>query len=347
MDFRTINATYYCGVDMHAKTSYFCILDRSGQIMLKRNLENNFALIREYLNPFLPDLALGCESTYNYYWLLDGCQQAGITFYLGHALYMKAISGNKIKNDPLDAFTIANLLRTSYFPEAYPYPKEMRATRDLLRRRHRLVRLRAEAYTHIQLIFHQYGILDIESGIVQSKTKRRQLIERFSEDDIRKNIATDLDVIDALDPVIAQLESQITRQAKYHRSRDYSILLTVPGVGPMIALNILYEMSCLDRFKSVQKFSSYCRVVKCERSSNNKTKKGGNQKIGNPYLKWAMTQIIISAQSNEHIAKYVNRLESKHGRRRARAQIAHKFAVAIFHMLKNEQVFDLKRFLNS
>jgi transposase len=223
----------------------------------------------------------------------------------------------------------------------------MRATRDLLRRRHRLVRLRAEAYTHIQLIFHQYGILDIESGIVQSKTKRRQLIERFSEDDIRKNIATDLDVIDALDPVIAQLESQITRQAKYHRSRDYSILLTVPGVGPMIALNILYEMSCLDRFKSVQKFSSYCRVVKCERSSNNKTKKGGNQKIGNPYLKWAMTQIIISAQSNEHIAKYVNRLESKHGRRRARAQIAHKFAVAIFHMLKNEQVFDLKRFLNS
>jgi len=114
----------------------------------------------------------------------------------------------------------------------------------------------------------------------------------------------------------------------------------------MIALNILYEMSCLDRFKSVQKFSSYCRVVKCERSSNNKTKKGGNQKIGNPYLKWAMTQIIISAQANEHIAKYISRLENRYGRRRARAQIAHKFAVAIYHMLKNEQVFDLKRFLN-
>jgi len=347
METRTIDATYYCGVDMHAKTSYFCILNRTGDIELKRNLENNFKLINEFLQPFLPDLAVGCESTYNYYWLLDGCHQAGIRFYLGHALYMKAISGNKKKNDPLDAYTIANLLRTSYFPEAYPYPQEMRATRDLLRRRHRLVRLRAEAYTHIQLVFHQHGLTDLESKQVQDKTHRRLLIERFNQDEIRSNIATDLDVIDALDPVIGELESQIIRHAKYHRPRDYSILLTAPGIGSMIALNILYEMNSIDRFKTVQRFSSYCRVVKCERTSNNKSKKGRNQKIGNPYLKWAMSQIIMGAQSSEIIAKYVNRLENKYGRRRARAQIAHKFAVAIYYMLKNGQVFDEQRFVNS
>lgn len=149
METRTIDATYYGGVDMPAKTSYFYILNRVGDIEFKRNLENNFKIVKEFLQPFLPDLAAGCESTYNYYWLLDGCREAGIRFYLGHALYMKAISGNKKKNDPLDALTIANLLQTSYFPEAYPYPPEMRATRDLLRRRHRLVRSRAEAYTHM------------------------------------------------------------------------------------------------------------------------------------------------------------------------------------------------------
>ena len=347
METRIINASYYCGVDMHAKTSYFCILNRAGEIECKRNLENNFKTVKGFLQPFLPDVAVGCESTYNYYWLSDGCLEANIRFYLGHALYMKAISGNKKKNDPLDAFTIANLLRTSYFPEAYPYPPEMRATRDLLRRRHRLMRMRAEAYTHIQLVFHQHGLTDLESKQVQDKKHRRLLIERFRQEDIRSNIATDLDVIDALDPLIAALESQITHHAKHHRPRDYAILLTMPGIGKIFALNILYEMGSVDRFKTVQKFSSYSRVVKCERTSNNKSKGSKNQKIGNPYLKWAMSQIIMAATTSEAIAKYANRLENKYGRRRARAQIAHKFAVAIYYMLKNGEEFNEQRFLNS
>ena len=101
------------------------------------------------LHPFLPNVVVGCESTYSYYWLADGCHEHRIPFYLGHALYMKAISANKQKNDKLDARTIAELLRTNFFPEAYPYPREMRPTRDLLRRRHRLVRIRAEVRIQI------------------------------------------------------------------------------------------------------------------------------------------------------------------------------------------------------
>ena len=107
---------------MHAKASYYCILNPAGDIEFKRNLENNFKIVKGFLQPFLPDLAVGCESTYNYYWLLDGCREAEIQFYLGHALYMKAISGNKKKSDPLDAYTIANLLRTNYFPR-YFFPR--------------------------------------------------------------------------------------------------------------------------------------------------------------------------------------------------------------------------------
>jgi len=209
------------------------------------------------------------------------------------------------------------------------------------------VRLRAEAYTHIQLVFHQHGVTDLESKQVQDKTHRRLLIERFQQKDIRSNIAADLDVIDALDPVIRDLEDQITRHAKHHHGQDYAILLTVPGIGQMIALNILYEINSIDRFKTVQKFLSYCQVVKCERTSNNKSKGNKNQKIGNPYLKWAMSQIIMGAQCSETIAKYAQRLENKYGRRRARAQIAHKFAVAVYYMLKNNEVFNEQRFLNS
>jgi transposase len=348
METKKIEAKFYCGVDMHAKTSYICILNQAGTIQLRRNIPNNFQMFKYFVKPYLPDLAIGVESTYNYYWLLDGCSDSGLRFYLGHALYMKAISGNKKKNDPLDALTIANLMRSNFFPEAYPYPREMRATRDLLRRRHRLVRIRAEAYGHIQLVFGQYGIRDVGTDDVRNKSTRTNLIQRFDDADLQAHIATDLDVINALDPVINDLEMNILAQAKQHYPRDFALLLSIPGVGKIIAFDILYEIHRIRRFKTAQKFSSYCRVVKCQRTSAGKSKGSKNQKIGNPYLKWAMSQIIISAQhSSEVIRTYYQRLESKYGKRRARAQIAHKFAVAIYYMLKNGQGFDEKRFVQA
>jgi transposase len=345
METRKIIADYYCGVDLHAKKNYICVLNKDGDIMLKHNIKNNFQSFKQNIQQFLPNLAIGCESTYNYYWLADGCHNEGLRFHLGHALYMKAISGHKKKNDPLDAETIANLLRTSFFPEAFPYPEKMRATRDLLRRRHRLVRLRGEAYAHIQLVCHQYAITDVGGADVRNKDARQLLLDRFLTDDVRNNIATDVQLIELFDPIIAQLEQKIIKQAKHHNYRDYALLLSTPGIGTMIALIILYEIHNIKRFKTVQKFSSYCRVVKCERSSAGKRTGSKNQKIGNPYLKWAMSEIIINAQTNEEIKKYADKLESKYGRRRARAQIAHKFAVAIYFMLKNSQPFDLERFL--
>lgn len=102
---------------------------------------------------------------------------------------MKAISGNKKKNDPLNATTIANLMRTNYFPMAYPYPREMGATRDLFRRRTRLVRIRAEAYTHTQLVMHQQAITHVKSAEVKNRKTRRQLLNLFSEPDMRLNVA--------------------------------------------------------------------------------------------------------------------------------------------------------------
>ncbi|GAB4374950.1 MAG: IS110-like element ISGsu4 family transposase [Calditrichia bacterium] len=285
------------------------------------------------------------ESTYNYYWLLDGCQQSGIDFHLGHALYMKAISKHKKKSDPIDAHTIANLMRTNFFPPAYAYPRQMRATRDLLRRRHRLVRIRAGAYAHIQMVFQQYAIPDIKPANVKNKITRLELVDRLQDEDIKQNIAADLELIGALDPLINKLEKKIIAQAKAHNCRDYNILLSIPGVGPIIALDLLYEIHDINRFKTVQKFSSYCRVVKCQRESDGKRKGGGNQKIGNPYLKWALSQIIMGAQvSSQRVEKYYLRLEHKYGRRRARAQIAHKFAVVIYYMLKHQMVFEEKKF---
>ena len=181
MHYRTINSKFYCGVDVHPKRSYLCILDNTGKSYVNRNIINNFNNFKEILEPFLPNIVVGCESTYSYYWLADGCHSHRIPFYLRHALYMKAISSNKQKNDKLDAKTIAELLRTNFFPEAYPYPQEMRPTRDLLRRRHRLVSIRAEAYSHIQMIAQQNAIDGIGSAQVKNKDFRTTLLDQFNQ----------------------------------------------------------------------------------------------------------------------------------------------------------------------
>jgi len=343
-----INTKYYGGIDLHARSMFVTVMNKAGNVLFRRDMPNDFKGFVKFMNPFLPALAVGVESTYNWYWLADACRQAHIPFYLGHALYMKAITGGKKKNDRLDSKTIADLMRSNMFPLAYAYPQEMRATRDLLRRRHRLVNLRAAAYTHIQLIFTQQGILDIDTLAVKNKKTRHTLVEKFSQPDLKMTIESDLNLIKAFDPIIATLERQIIAQAKYHDRKVYELLQTVPGIGEMLALTILYEVHSMARFQSPQQFSSYSRVVKCERTSSGKSTGGGNQKIGNPYLKWALGQIIIHAQAfSPRLKRYYQQLQTKFGKGRAKSIIAHQFAVAIYYMLKNGKVFEEVRFVQS
>jgi len=348
MNYAKIDAEYYCGIDLHARSMYVTVMDKAGKIHCRRNIINNFDIFLKSITTYLPNVAVGVESTYNWYWVADGCHQNNIPFYLGHALYMKAISGGKKKNDKLDSQTLAELMRCNFFPPAYAYPREMRPTRDLLRRRSYFVSLRSGANTHIQESFAQEAILDVNGWDVKNKKTRHSLTERMEDPVKQLTISCDIDLIGALDPIINSLEKKIRAQAKHHDAKSFSILQTTPGIGDILALTVLYEMHTIGRFPSVQDFSSYCRVVRCERTSNGKATGGGNAKIGNPYLKWAFNQIIIRAQSQSPlIKKYYDRLIHKHGVRKARGIMGHKFAVAIYYMLKNGEAFDEKRFLSA
>ena len=345
MHYKTIHADYYAGIDVHPNRSQVCVMDKTGQVMLNRNFKNSMTNLKNLIQPYQANIAVGCESTYTYYWLADGCHESDIPFYLGHALYMKAISGNKQKNDPLDAKTIANLLRTNYFPEAYPYPKEMRPTRDLLRRRHRLVSIRGEAYSHIKMTAHQYAIDNIGSLNLKQSADQEEVLSIFKEFGIEQMILSDLDIIRALDPVIEGIEKHIRVSAINHNPRDYALLQTVPGIGDMLSMVILYETHDITRFPKHQNYASYSRVVRCDRTSAGKKVDRKNQKIGNPYLKWAFSAVIVKGQSSKLIGKYNKRLESKYGRARGRARIAHKYCKAVYYMLKNGQPFDENQFV--
>ena len=206
--------------------------------------------------------------------------------------------------------------------------------------------MRAEGYGHIQNTFSQQANFNIDSQEVRTKSVRRQIPERLDDPDLVFSVTSDLDLIDTLDTVIRHIEKRVLAQAKHHDRNALAILKTIPGVGDILALTILYEIHTITRFKSASHFSSYCRLVKVERTSMGKKVGDRKDKIGNPHLKWAFCEIILAAQKySEPIQKYYDKLKKKHGPAKAKILIAHKFAVAAYHMLKNGQAFDEKLFV--
>jgi transposase len=202
-------------------------------------------------------------------WLADFCAQEGIPFVLGHALYMKAIHGGKAKNDKIDAHKIAVLLRGGMLPQAYVYPAEMRATRDLLRRRMYLTRKRAELLTHVQNTNSQYNLPEIGKKIAY-KANRDGVAERFSDPAVQKSIEVDLALIGHYDQLLRDLELHLLTVTRQHSAHTLYLLRTVPGLGKILSLVLLYEIHNIARFPRVQDFVSYCRLVKCARESAGK-----------------------------------------------------------------------------
>jgi transposase len=345
MRFYTKQHKFYCGIDLHAKKMYLCILDETGEIKLHRNINTDPDVFLRAIQPFREDVVVAVECMFTWYWIADLCTKENIPFVLGHALYMKAIHGGKAKNDKIDSHKIAVLLRGGMIPQAYTYPQKMRATRDLLRRRNHLVRKRAELYTHIQNTRSQYNLPEPLGGISKPQN-RRGIIERFEDISVQHMLAADLAVITAYDPIIEKMERDIIKMAKHHDPVVHALLNSVPGIGPILSLVILYEIENIKRFPSVQDFVSYCRLIKCAKESNGKKYGSSGKKIGNAHLKWAFSEAaVIFLKGNEQGKKYLDRLTAKHGKGKALSILAHKLGRAVYFMLKNKKPFDQDKFL--
>jgi transposase len=346
MEYARVTKKFYCGIDMHAHTMYVCVMNKEGKVLVHHEIPTEMERLLQLLKPFGQSLAVCCESTFNWYWLSDGCRQNNIPFYLGHALYIKAIHRNKKKDDRIDARTLTELLRTGFFPLAYAYPQEMRETRDLLRRRHRFVQLRAALARHIKILLYQQGIQDFPEDIVTGRKTRLQLLEYKLPDAVSMSIQHDIALIDHLDKSLAQMEWRILKSAEHHDHHALALLQTVKGLGDVLSLTILYEIHKISRFPSAQKFSSYSRVVKVDRTSSGKKTGSKNQKIGNPYLRWAFGQLALNGQRfYPKLKEYTDRLKRKEGKKKAYALLSHKFAVAVYYMLKNKTAFNLEQFV--
>jgi transposase len=215
MRFYTKPHQFYCGIDLHARSMYVCILSHDGDLLLHRNMKAAPEPFLQAVAPYREGLVVAVECVFTWYWLADLCAHEGIPFVLGHALYMKAIHGGKAKNDKIDSHKIAALLRGGMLPQAYVYPAQMRATRDLLRRRTHLRRNRSELLSHVQHTNSQYNLPEIGKKIAY-KANREGVAERCSDPAVHKTIEVDLALITSDDALLKDLELSILNTAKHH-----------------------------------------------------------------------------------------------------------------------------------
>jgi len=345
MRFYTGQHRFHCGVDLHAHTMYVCVLDATGEIVLERNLATTPEAFLEAIAPYRGDLVVACECLFTWYWLADLCAREQIPFVLGHALYMKAIHGGKAKNDRIDARKIAVLLRGGMLPQAYVYPPGMRETRDLLRRRLHLVRKRGQLLAHLQNLRHTYNRGAFEKRIAYPSNRAGVVAHFAGEPMVQANAALDLSLLDHYDQLLVDLERRLVRQAKREAPRGFHLLLSIPGIGKVLAMTIVYELHDVKRFERVQQFASYARLVKCAKESAGKRKGTSGAKMGNVHLKWAFSEAAVLFVRHSAEAKaLLARLTKRHGKGKALSILAHKIGRAAYYVLLREKPFDAAKF---
>jgi transposase len=347
MRFYTTQHQFYCGIDLHARTMYVCILDQAGETLLHRNMKATPEALLKAIAPYRDQLVMAAECMFTWYWLADFCAEHSIPFVLGHALSMKAIHGGKAKHDTIDAHKIAVLLRGGMLPQADVYPAAMRATRDLLRRRMHLARKRGELLAHVQNTNSQYNLPALGQKIAY-KANRDGVAERFVDPAVQKSIEIDLALIGYYDELLRDLELAIVKAARHHDANTLYLLRTVPGIGKILSRVLLYEIHDIERFPRVQDFASYCRLVKCAKESAGKRAGTSGAKIGNAHLKWAFSEAaVLFLRDNPAGQKFLTSLEKKHSKGKALTILAHKVARAVYYMLKRKTAFDMHKFLNA
>jgi transposase len=289
MRFYTNQHPVYCGIDLHARSLYVCILSQEGEILLHRNMQAAPEPFLKAMAPYREGLVVAVECILTWYWLADLCAEQGIPCVLGHALYRKAIHGGKAKNDQIDSHKIAALLRGGMLPQAYVYPAAMRATRDLLRRRTHLMRKRAALLAHVHNTNSQYNLPDIGKKIAY-KMNREGVANRVTDRAVQKTIEVDLALSTYDDALLSALELYLRKTAKQHDAHTLYLLHTVPGIGKLLRLVRLDDIHDIDRFPRVQDFGSYGRLGKGAKASAGTRLGTAGKKIGTAHLKWALSE---------------------------------------------------------
>ena len=332
----------YGAIDLHSTNNVTVVIDEQDRVVYQKRLPNDLALILKELSVYQSELqGIVVESTYNWYWLVDGLMEQGYKLHLANTAAIQQYEGLKYTDDNSDARWLAHLLRLGVLPEGYIYPRAERPVRDLLRKRSQLVRQRTTNLLSIQnLVTRNTG-----SSLSAKRVKGldvQQVDELLPNGDLALAVKANLSVMSSADEQVQILEQIVTQRVKLRP--QFCFLKTVPGIGQILALTIMLETGDIRRFATVGNYASYCRCVGSQKVSNGKTKGKGNTKNGNKYLAWAFVEAAhFAIRFNARIKSFDQRKKAKTKGVVAIKAVAHKLCRACYYIMRDRVPFNITK----
>jgi transposase len=332
----------YAGIDLHANNSVVVVIDKADRVLYQKRLRNELGEMLRAVAPYHDTLqGIVVESTYNWYWLVDGLMAAGYRVHLANTTAIEQYKGLKHTDDELEARWLAHLLRLGILPEGDIYPKEERAVRDLLRKRSQLVRQRTSNLLSIQnLVTRNTG-----SALSGNRSKRLTVTdvdELLPQAELALAVKSNLAVLQCLEEQSAHREEGVLAQLKLREG--FAPFLTVSGIGQLLGLTIMVETGEIGRFATVGDFASYCRCVSSPHLSNGKRQGQGNGKNGTKYLAWAFVEAAnFAIRYNTQIKRCYQRKQTKTNGVVALKAVAHKLARACYYILRDQVPFEVDK----
>jgi len=332
----------YSGIDLHSNNSLVALSDEKDRIVYRKRLPNDLGTILRELAPYKDQIVgIVVESTYNWYWLVDGLMDAGYVCHLANTAAIKQYEGLKYTDDHSDAAWLAKLLRLNLLPEGYIYPRQERAVRDLLRKRSQLVHQQTSNILSIQNLVSRNTGMGISANRIKKLTDE-DVDTILPDEDLALAVKTNVNVLTCMRLQTSQLERVVKERVK--SQAPFTYLQSVDGIGLILSLTIMLETGDVRRFASVGNFASYCRCVDSKKLSNGKRKGSGNKKCGNKYLAWAFIEAAnFAIRYNDQIMRFYQRKLAKTNRIVALKAVAHKLARACYYIMRDQVAFDVNK----
>jgi transposase len=332
----------YAAIDLHSDNNVTVVIDEQDQVVYQKRLANDVAMIVEQLSVYRASLqGIVVESTYNWYWLVDGLMEQGYKVHLANTAAIQQYEGLKYTDDHSDARWLAHILRLGVLPEGYIYPRADRPVRDLLRKRSQVVRQRTTNLLSIQNLMARNTGSSLSANQIKGLDVQ-QVDELLPNGDLALAVKANLSVMCSADEQTEILERTVTQRVKLRP--QFSFLKTVPGIGQILALTIMLETGDIRRFSSVGNFASYCRCVGSQKISNGKKKGKGNTKNGNKYLAWAFVEAAnFAIRFNAKIKSFYQRKKAKTQGVVAIKAVAHKLCRACYYIMRDHVAFDVTK----
>jgi transposase len=330
------------GLDLHSNNVMIGVINQDGKRVAHQKVDCNLNAVVGFLKPLKPQLqSMAVESTFNWYWLVDGLREQGYTIDLANPAKIEPYNGLKHVDDKDDAFHLADLQRLGILPKAHIYDPQLRPVRDLLRRRTLLVHQR----TALLLSFKSLYARTTGRALLLNDAKKlepREAARLYAHPANQLIAQVQAEHIQTLAKSIQRIEQAVLGCAR--EIPLYEKLLTIPGIGRILGLTITLEVGDIKRFQTDGDFASYCRMVDARRLSNGKCKADNNQKCGNQYLSWAFVEAAnFSRRYDEQCRRWYDRKAGKTSKVLATKALGCKLAKAAWHVMAGQCHYDEQR----